>query len=64
MAKKNSDFVPIKDRPTVDLVRSDYQPSKAELEQDMRIDVTPDALAKAIVSPINIRYSRRPKDRR
>lgn len=32
----------------VEIVKSDYQPSKAELEKDVKIDATRDELAKAI----------------
>ena len=35
-------------RPGIELVRSSYQPSKAELEEDARIDATPGALAWAV----------------
>ena len=33
--------------PTVEVVYSGYQPSKAELEADISIDKTPDEVAKA-----------------
>ena len=54
---------PKQDRPTVDLVKSGYQPSKAELEADMRIDATPEQAAKAVMRRVNVRHVRRPKDR-
>ena len=31
-----------------------YQPSKAELEDSVRIDATPQQLAKAVVTPVRI----------
>ncbi len=31
-----------------------YQPSKAELEESIRIDATPEQLAKAVVTPVRI----------
>ena len=40
--------------PTVTLKRSTYQPSKAELEEPIHIDATPEELALAVVRPVNI----------
>ena len=48
----------------VEIVHSSYQPSKAELEEDMRIDATFEDAIKALVSPARIRYIKRPKTRR
>ena len=31
-----------------------YQPSKAELEEPVRIDATPDELARAVMQPITV----------
>ena len=33
-----------------------YQPTKAEMEEDVRVDATPEELAKAILRPVNVRY--------
>ena len=33
-----------------------YQPSKAELEEDMRIDATPEELARAILQPVKVKH--------
>ena len=41
-----------------------YRPNKAELGADMRIDATPESIAKAVVLSVNIRSSTRSKDRR
>ena len=35
-------------KPVVRLKLAPYQPTKAELEEDVRIDATPDGLARAI----------------
>ena len=31
-----------------------YQPSKAELEEDVKINTTPDALARALLRPVKV----------
>ena len=41
-------------RPTVRLKPSDYQPSKAELEEDVRIDTSPAALIRAAFRQVKI----------
>ena len=43
-----------KDRPVVKLRPSSYQPSKAELEEDVRIDTTPEQLLKAAVADVQV----------
>ena len=40
--------------PTVRVKPHSYQPSKAEREAPIRINATPDQIAKAAVSPVNI----------
>lgn len=52
------------ERPTVDLVRSTYQPSKKELEETINfgdLDLGPEDVAKTIMQPVNVRYASRPK---
>lgn len=44
------------DIPTVELVDRSYQPSKAELEEDLRLDVSFEELTAAVVRPVKIRY--------
>ena len=39
---------------TLRLRSAQYQPSKAELEEDMRIDATPEELARAVLQPVEI----------
>ena len=42
------------DRPTVRLKPSGYQPTKAELEEPLKIDATPEELALAVLRPVLI----------
>ena len=48
-------------RPTVEVVNPRYQPSKAELEADLRVNATFEESVKALTRPVNIRYIPRPK---
>ena len=48
-------------RPTVEIVNPRYQPSKAELEADLRVNATFEESVKALTRPVNIRYIPRPK---
>lgn len=43
-----------KDKPLVRLRPSSYQPSKAEKEEDIRIDTTPERLLQAAVRDVRI----------
>ena len=45
----------------VEIVRHGYQPSKAELEADTRVDATFEEAVQALVRPVRIRYISRPK---
>ncbi len=45
----------------IEIVRSDYQPSKAELEEDMSIDASFEEVMRAIVEPGTVTYIPRPK---
>ena len=60
--------MPVKDPPskkkkprTVEVVRSDYQPSKAELEEDLSIAADFLDLVERVVQPVTIRTIPRPK---
>ena len=44
-----------KHKPDVWVQPATYQPSKAELEEDMSIDTTPEELAKVALRPITIK---------
>lgn len=46
---------------TVETVRSDYQPSKAELEEDLSIDADFLDVMESVVEPVDIPYIPRPK---
>ena len=43
------------DKPIVRLRRWSYQPTKAELEEDMSIDATPEELAKGAFRPVTVK---------
>ena len=47
----------------VEIVRPDYQPSKAELEANTRVDATFEEAVQALLQPVRIRYIKRPKRR-
>ena len=51
--------VPVK---RIELAPSDYQPSKAELEEDVRLDATPEDVARSVLQPVRVRH-RKPKQR-
>lgn len=58
MSNKHSEPVDLTQRPTVRIKPSNYQPSKAELEEDMSIETTPEELCRVALQPVNIRYKR------
>ncbi len=45
----------------VEVVHPNYQPSKAELEEDMRVEAAFDEAVAALSQPVNIRYIDRPR---
>ena len=49
--------------PTVEVVKSTYQPSKAELEEDLRLPkgYTPEDVARALTRTVNVRHIPRPR---
>ena len=47
--------------PVIELVHPSYQPSKAELEEDLRVDATFDEAVQALTQPVKVRYVRRPR---
>ena len=54
----------IKNKPKprkVRIVGSNYQPTKAELEADMRVNATFEDAVDALTKPVKIRYVKRPK---
>ena len=51
------------DPPEVEIVRPTYQPSKAELGEDLRVDATFEEAIQALAQPVRIRYVSRPPKR-
>ena len=56
---------------TIELVKSSYQPNKAELEEDFRLEVPGDSpldklrrLTRSMVQPVNVRWISKPRTRR
>ncbi len=47
--------------PEVEIVRNTYQPSKAELEEDQRVDATFEEAVDALAKPVRIRHIPRPR---
>ena len=45
-------------RPEIELTHPSYQPSKAEKDESIEFpkDTTPDALARALMQPVRVRY--------
>ena len=46
----------------VNIVRPDYQPSAAELNEDARVDASFNEAVDALTKPVRIRYVDRPDD--
>ena len=47
--------------PVLELVHPSYQPSKAELEEDLRVDATFEEAVQTLVQPVNVCYVKYPK---
>ena len=45
-----------REKPVVRLKRSGYQPSKAELDEDVSIDAMPEEPARAILTQVKVEY--------
>ena len=50
--------------PVVELMHPSYQPSKAELEEDLRVEESFDEAVQALVRPVKVRYVKYPQRRR
>ena len=48
----------------VEIVHPSYQPSKAELEEDMRADASFEKAVDALTKPVRVRHILRPGQRR
>ena len=49
-------------KPTLSVPPKTYQPSPGQLKEDLRINTTPEILAKAVTGPVNI-VEKRPRRR-
>ena len=49
---------------TVELVKSEYQPTKAEQKEELRVDASMEEIADAILKPVNFRWIDKPRGRR
>ena len=50
--------------PVLEVMHPGYQPSKAELEEDLRVDATFDEAVQALVRPVKVRYVKYPNRKR
>ena len=48
------------EHPTVEVVEPTYQPSKAELEADLRVNATFKQAVKALSKTVNIKHGKKP----
>ena len=48
-------------KPTVDILHPSYQPSRAELREDLRVDATIEEAVGALLGPARVRYVNPPK---
>ena len=51
---------------TVEVVKTSYQPTKAELEEEFQVPegTTFESLTKVMVQPVNVRWIDKPRNRR
>ena len=56
MSKKAKPTAQKRPRPLVGLVPPSYQPSRAELQEDLRVDATFAKAVQAVVQPATVRY--------
>ena len=45
----------------VEVVHPSYQPSREELNEDMRVDATFEEAVQALAQPVRLRYIKRPR---
>ena len=53
-----------KNSKTVELVRSTYQPTKAEKCDEFQTDASVEQMADALLRPVNVRWIDKPRSRR
>ena len=46
----------------VELVKPEYQPSNEEQEEDMRVELDFEELAQAVLTPVKVEQSEKPKE--
>ena len=51
-------------KPVVKLAKSSYQPSKAELEEEVQIDASFQELTRAVVQDVKLKFVAKPKRKR
>ncbi len=61
MARKQVERDKRPTRPVVDIVHPSYQPSAAELREDLRINASFDVLADALAGEVKVNYVKSPK---
>ena len=49
---------------TVELVKTSYQPTKAEKEEEFTVNASFEEMTKALVQPVKIRWIDEPRNRR
>ena len=49
---------------TVELVSRDYQPTKAEKEEEFKVEATLEQLTDAVLKPVKIRWTDKPRNRK
>lgn len=53
-----ADSSPKPDPPEIKLIDPSYQPSAAELAEDLRVDASFEELTEAVLRPVKIRYAK------
>ena len=54
-SRKDTDFIPVGERPVVEIEDTDYQPSRDQLRADLRVDATFDEAIDALCKPVQVR---------
>lgn len=62
--KQDPNFVTPEDRPVAEVVKPSYQPSKAELDTDVKVNATFGDAVAALVRLVKINYIQRPEARK
>ena len=54
-SKKDPNFIPVDNRPVVEIEDTDYQPSRDQLRADLRVDAAFDRAVDALCKPVQVR---------